>query len=228
METLQSVFALVAEHVLAVVFCVFLVEAAGMPFPSRLVLILAATSLADARALLELVLAASAGAVIGDHVPYLGGKVAGGRLLALYCWLTLGSERCVETTLAYFRRFGAAAILLARFSASVRLFASALAGCGHIAYPRFLAYDVTGTVLYAAAWVTVGRVIGEHAGDLLQRQGATRLVVLVGPAAFAVLLAYRLWRRRRYGSARPEAVLTGLPAECAPQTRGARAVPTLR
>jgi membrane protein DedA with SNARE-associated domain len=222
MDPLQWLFAVLAEHLVAVVFFAFAIEAAGVPFPSRIVLVVAATSRTDVPGLVELALAASAGAVLGDHVPYLGGKVAGGRLLALYCWITLGSERCVETTLAYFRRFGAAAILLARFSASVRLFASALAGCGHITYARFLAYDLTGTIVYAAVWVTVGRVIGEHAGDLLERQGATRLLVLVGPVAVVSLLAYRLWRRARYGRARPEAALTGLPAECEPDTRRAR------
>ena len=36
--------------------------------------------------------------------------LAGPRLLTFYCRITLGSERCVERTLAYFRRFGAAEI----------------------------------------------------------------------------------------------------------------------
>lgn len=212
MDALQSQLAFLAEHLFAVVFCAFLIEAAGIPFPSRVTLILAATSDLDGRGLVQLVLAATAGAAIGDHVPYLGGRLAGTRLLAFYCRITLGSERCVEKTLGYFRRFGAAAILLCRFSASIRLFAAALSGCGHIAYSRFVAYDLAGTLVYATIWVAMGQVIGEHAGDLLQRQGP-RLLVLVGPVAFLSLLAYRLWRRKRYGPARADVVVA-----CEPET----------
>jgi hypothetical protein len=40
---------------------------------------------------------------------------------------SLASDRCVEMTLAYFTRFGAAALLFSRFSTSVRLLASACA-----------------------------------------------------------------------------------------------------
>jgi membrane protein DedA with SNARE-associated domain len=221
MDALHVHVAFLAEHVVAVVFCAFLIEAAGIPFPSRIILIVAAASRFDLQGLIELGLAATGGAAIGDHVPYLGGMLAGPRLLTFYCRITLGSERCVERTLAYFRRFGAAAILLSRFSASVRLFASVLSGCGHITYTRFVLYDVAGTLIYTAVWVVVGRVVGEHAGDLLQRHGV-RLLMLVGPCALVCLLGYRLWRRRRYGVAQAEVLIRSLPAECAPPEGSAR------
>jgi len=103
----------------------------------------------------------------------------------------------------------------------VRLFASVLSGCGHITYTRFVLYDVAGTLIYAAVWVVVGRVVGEHAGDLLQRHGV-RLLPLVGPCALVCLLGYRLWRRRRYGVAQAEVLIRSLPAECAAPEGSAR------
>jgi membrane protein DedA with SNARE-associated domain len=96
MDALHVHVAFLAEHVVAVVFCAFLIEAAGIPFPSRLILIVAAASRFDLQGLIELGLAATAGAATGDHVPYLAGMLAGPRLLAFYCRITLGSERCVE------------------------------------------------------------------------------------------------------------------------------------
>ena len=132
LDALLSHVAFLADHVVAVVFCAVLIEAAGIPFPSRLILVLAAATQLEVSDLVELALAATAGATIGDHVPYLVGRQFGPRVLALYCRITLGSERCVDRTIAYFRRFGGAAILLSRFSASVRLFASVLSGCGYI------------------------------------------------------------------------------------------------
>jgi membrane protein DedA with SNARE-associated domain len=201
MDLIQSHLQFLVDHVLGVVFGASLVEAAGIPFPSRILLLVAATVTGQSPMLLALVAVNTLGALIGDHVPYLAGAVTGPRILTVYCRLTLGSERCVEKTVEYFTRFGATAILLSRFSTSVRLFASALSGCGHIPYPKFLVFDLLGTLLYTVVWVAVGYLVGERAADLLSRHGSTRLLVLVGPVALAALVAYRLWRRSRYGPA---------------------------
>lgn len=203
MEWIEAHVDFLVEHLFAVVFAAFLFEAAGLPFPTRLLLLVAAT-LAEPRQLIGLVAATTAGALIGDHVPYVAGALTGPRILALYCRLTLGSDQCVEKTVGYFKRFGAGAILLSRFSHSVRLFASALSGCGHIPYWKFIAFDVVGTILYAALWVTLGHLVGEQAAEFLGRHGATRLLLLLGPLALATLIGYRLWRRRRYGPARSD------------------------
>ena len=186
-------------HLLSLVFIAFLVEAAGVPFPSRILLLVAATLAGDERQLIGLVVATTAGSLIGDHVPYLAGAMTGPRILAFYCRITLGSSDCVDKTVGYFRRFGAAAILLSRFSTSLRLFASALSGCGHITYGKFIAFDFIGTVVYAAAWVTVGSVVGGRAADFIGQHHAARLLVLLAPAALAMVIGYRVWRRRRYG-----------------------------
>jgi len=207
MELVQPHLEFLLRHVLTVVFVAFLVEAAGVPFPSRIILLIAATVAADARQLSALIVLGTAGSVIGDHVPYLAGAWMGPRVLAFYCWITLGSTACVEKTAGYFRRFGAAAVLLSRFSASVRLFASALSGCGHISYWRFVTFDLAGTLAYIAVWTTVGYLVGQRAIDFLGRHRGARLLLLVGPVALATLLAYRLWRRRRYGAARADAVI---------------------
>ena len=114
------------RHLLTVVFVAFLIEGAGLPLPSRLLLLVAATLATDVQQRVWLVAASAAGSLLGDHVPYPAGSLTGPRILALYCRITLGSSDRVEKTAGYFRRFGALAVLLSRFSASVRLFASAL------------------------------------------------------------------------------------------------------
>jgi membrane protein DedA with SNARE-associated domain len=200
-EFVQSNLDVLLRHLLPVVFFAFLVEAAGLPFPSRILLLVAATLVDEPRQLVGLVAVSTTGALIGDHVPYLAGALTGPRILAFYCRMTLGSAACVEKTIGYFRRFGAAAILLARFSTSVRLFASALSGCGHITYGKFLAFDVAGTLLYTTLCVTLGYLVGEQVAEILGRHGAARLLLLIGPLALAGLIAYRLWRRSRYGRA---------------------------
>jgi len=206
-EFIESHLEFLFGHLLTVVFVAFLVEASGLPFPSRILLLIATTVATDLRQVFALVLVASAGSLIGDHVPYLAGALTGPRILAFYCWITLGSAGCVEKTVGYFRRFGAAAVLFSRFSASVRLFASALSGCGHITYWKFLSFDVVGTLVYTTLWATVGYVVGDQAAELLGRSRAARLLLLVGPLALASLIAYRLWRRQRYGAAKADVVV---------------------
>jgi membrane protein DedA with SNARE-associated domain len=209
MDWVQSHLDFLLAHVLSIVFFASLIEAAGIPFPSRIILLVAATFTTEPRLLAGLVAVSAGGALIGDHVPYVAGALTGPRILALYCRLTLGSEDCVEKTVRYFTRFGPAAILLSRFSTSVRLFAAALSGCGHIAYWRFLTFDLVGTVVYAALLVVIGRVVGESAAEFLQQRGGMRVLLFVGPLAFGVLLGYRLYKRSRHGPAKIDAVRGG-------------------
>ena len=198
-------------HLYLTVFAVSAVDAIGIPFPGRIVLVLAG-AFASSRPELALAIIASAlGSLVGDHIVYLAGMRGGESLLALYCRLTLGSERCVENTLKYFRRFGAMAIVLGRYSTSVRLFAAILSGSGYFAYRRFVLYDLAGSLAYAALWVVAGHVFSNEVERILEWLGHRRAILLVVPLAIVVILGYRLWRRRRDGGARA-AALCG-PAE---------------
>ena len=202
MGAVDAYLAMLAEHPFAVVFVSCMVDAIGVPFPARIVLILTPAFLATDRALAGLVAVATVGSVLGDHVPYLAARLAGPRMLTLYCRLTLGSEDCIEKTLSYFARFGPWALLASRFSTGIRLFASTCAGCRHITYPRYLTLDVIGTVVYTTLWVGVGHLVGEHAVTFLTTDRRRYLVLVLVVVAFAALLGYRLWRRRRHGAAR--------------------------
>jgi membrane protein DedA with SNARE-associated domain len=195
-----------ASHPYAVVFWSSLVEAAGILFPSRVILILTPAFLTTDRDLVGLIGVATVGAVLGDHVPYMAGRLAGTRILALYCRITLASDRCVERTLGYFARFGAAALVFSRFSTSVRLFASACAGCTDLTYFRYVILDGIGTLLYTTLWVLVGTFIGERAVVFLTTDRRRWLFLGLAALAACTLLGYRLWRRFRYGVARPSSI----------------------
>jgi membrane protein DedA with SNARE-associated domain len=151
------------------------------------------------REVLLLVLTSVMGSLVGDHLLYAIGVRRGARLLALYCRLSLGSARCVEKTVTFFRRFGAVAILVCRFSTGVRLFAAILAGAGEISYRRFVTLDVIGSIVYASLWIVLGATVGALA--LERVGGAARAVLFLGPATLLSVLAYRLVRRWRHGAA---------------------------
>lgn len=206
MDAALPFLAFLASHVYLVIFIANTIDAAGIPFPGRIVLILAGAVVETKLQLTFAIITGAAGALLGDHALYLVGRHGGPALLALYCRLTLGSERCVDDTVRRFRRFGPPAILLGRYSTGVRLFAAILSGCGYIAYRRFLAYDIAGSLVYATLWVMVGHVFGEQVSAVLAWLGRRRAIIMIVPAALLAIVAYRLWRRRRYGAARPELV----------------------
>lgn len=203
MDALEPFVTFLIAHVYLAVFLANAIDATGVPFPGRIVLILAGTFIQTKLGLALGVVAGTAGALLGDHVLYLAGWRGGVSLLALYCRLTLGSQRCVEETVKYFRRFGPSAIMLGRYSTGVRLFAAILSGSGYIGYTRFLGYNIVGSLIYATLWVVVGHVFGEQVMTVLQWLGRQRAGLLIVPAAVIAIVAYRLWRRWRYGAARP-------------------------
>lgn len=129
-----SLVAFLTAHVYLAVFLANAIDATGVPLPGRIVLILAGAFIQTTHGLAFSVVAGTAGALLGDHALYLARRRGGAALLALYCRLTLGSQRCVEDTVKYFHRFGPSAIMLGRYSTGVRLFAAILSGCGYIGY----------------------------------------------------------------------------------------------
>jgi membrane protein DedA with SNARE-associated domain len=199
MDSVQPFLGWLREHLFAVVFVASLVDATGLPFPGRAILVVAGLSVTARHDVVLLIVTSLLGSLLGDHVLYLAGRRGGIRLLALYCRLSLGSARCVEQALRSFKRFGAVAVLLARFSTSVRLFAAILAGAGEISYWRFVALDTVGTVVYSTLWIVLGALFG---AAVLERTGPfMRGLLLLLPTALFGVLAYRLVRRRRYGPA---------------------------
>jgi membrane protein DedA with SNARE-associated domain len=198
MDWIQPALDWFARHQFTLVLVSGMIDATGLPFPGRLVLVVAGTVADQWSDLALLVLLGTAGLVIGDHVLYAVGALGGTRLLAWYCRVSLGSERCVEKTIASFQRFGATAVLLGRFSVGVRLFAAVLSGAGHLSYPRFLAFDVLGTLAYTVLWIGLGHLFG---AAVLERGQAARVIAVAAPAAILTVLAVRLIRRRRYGAA---------------------------
>ena len=197
MDFLQSHLQFFAEHPFGVVFFALLIEAAGIPFPTRIILILAPAFIDTDRDLARLAVVGAVGAVLGDHIPYLAGRLAGLRMLAFYCRITLSSTSCVDKALHYFTRFGAPALLLSRFSTSVRILASACAGCGRISYGRYLTLDGLGTLLYTCLWVMVGAVVGDRAVQFFMHDPRRFAFLALAALAVAIALGYRVWGRWR-------------------------------
>jgi membrane protein DedA with SNARE-associated domain len=186
----------------AAVFVVSAVDATGLPVPGRLVLIAAGALSVGRASAVTVILLAAAGAFVGDHLLYYIGRLGGTSLLAWYCRWTMGSGRCIHATARHFASWGAAAIVIGRFVAGVRLFTAAFAGSGSIPYHRFLVFDALGALIWAASFVLLGRWLGyQWPGTVRQFAGATTLLAVVLAAGMTAILLFRFFRRRRHGPA---------------------------
>ena len=98
-------------------------------------------------------------AIAGYQVGYLIGRKAGPRIFNRPDSRFFQQEY-VDKAYAYFERYGARTIVLARFVPIVRTFAPVVAGVSRMHYRTFVVYNVLGGVLWGAGVVLLGYFLG--------------------------------------------------------------------
>ena len=95
-------------------------------------------------------------AIVGDQVGYFFGRQ--GRPVAVHAGPTpaCSSSRTSMKAQAFFDKYGAKSIVLARFVPIVRTFTPIVAGVGEMRYRTFLTFNVLGGLLWAVG-VTIAR-----------------------------------------------------------------------
>jgi len=98
-------------------------------------------------------------AILGDTVNYWVGHWFGPKVFRMNSsrWL---NPKHLERTHAFMEKYGGKAVIIARFVPIVRTFAPFVAGVGRMTYPRFMAYNVVGAVLWVACFVPLGYFFG--------------------------------------------------------------------
>jgi membrane protein DedA with SNARE-associated domain len=190
-----------------------LIDATGLPFPGRALLVAAGATMATGWSdVLTMTLAATLGAILGDHVWYAAGRLgAGDRITALYCRLSLASGRCEQRARSRFERFGPLAIVIGRFVAGVRFVAAPLAGGGAMSYPRYLLYEILGALVWSGLLIALGYALGAPGRALMARFGSGPVLAILIALALAplVIVLARLLRRRRHGPAAASPAMLG-------------------
>jgi membrane-associated protein len=133
-----------------------------------------------------------AAAILGDTVNYWVGARIGPR--AFSGNIRFLKKEYLERTQAFYERHGGKTIVLARFVPIVRTFAPFVAGVGRMNYPRFLAYNIAGAVI----WVVLFCLAGYFFGNIPAVRANFTLVILaiVGLSVLPILLEIVRARRR--------------------------------
>ncbi len=98
-------------------------------------------------------------AFLGGEVGYLIGHKFGPRIFERKESGIFSVEN-VRRTNAFFERFGAFAIILARFVPIVRTFAPVAAGVGHMNYKKYSLYNLIGALIWGAGLTYFGYLLG--------------------------------------------------------------------
>ena len=98
-------------------------------------------------------------AFLGGEVGYLIGHRFGPRIFERKESGIFSIEN-VRRTNAFFERFGALAVILARFVPIVRTFAPVAAGIGHMNYRKYSLYNLIGALIWGAGLTYAGFLLG--------------------------------------------------------------------
>ena len=184
----------------SILFLWVLVEQLGVPVPSIPVLLTAGTLSATHRVNGPLsLLAVLAACALADSSWYYLGRRYGNSVLKLLCRLSFEAATCVSKTESYFTKRGAATLLFAKFVPGLSTLAAPIAGQTGMPYPRFVAYDLAGSLIWALAYLLAGRFFG----DLAKR--STMFFSMLGHFAVIIfvlmvlaLMAHKVWKQRSF------------------------------
>lgn len=135
-------------------------------------------------------------AIVGDSVGYEVGRHFGPRILRVRA-LKRHQRRLADAQDLLARR-GGAAVFLGRFVAFFRAVMPALAGSSRMPYPRFLAFNAAGGLVWGTAFVCLGYFAGSSYARIERVVGRDAALA----AAVIALLALAVWRIRRGQSER--------------------------
>ena len=175
-----------------IIFCeTGLVVTPFLPGDSLLFAVGAVASKGDLNVFLVVVLLILA-AVLGDSVNYWIGRIVGPRVFSSEKsrWF---NRRHLDRTHAFYEKYGGKMLIFARFMPIIRTFAPFVAGIGKMTYFRFLAYSVSGGVLWISLLTYAGYFFGEI--PIVKRNFSLVIVAVIGisllPAAIEFLRARR-------------------------------------
>jgi membrane protein DedA with SNARE-associated domain/rhodanese-related sulfurtransferase len=185
---------------LSLIFLNVLLEQLGLPVPAIPTLVVAGALAANGKlpgtAVFALGVAAS---LIGDSTWYLAGRAYGVRVMKLLCRISLTPDTCVSQTQASFERWGARALIFAKFIPGLSMIAPPLAGATRMSFVRFTFFSAAGAALWVGAALIAGLLLRSQIAQLLPRlSGIGGTLVVIVLVLLGAYIAFKWWERRRF------------------------------
>jgi undecaprenyl-diphosphatase len=196
---------------IAIVFLLTALEASafvGFVFPGEIAVVLGGVLASQHRdPLAAMIVAAVAGAIIGDTIGYAVGRRWGHQILRgagkHVPFIRHRIDEHLASAGAFLQRRGGQAVFFGRFTAALRVMVPGLAGMAELPYGQFLLWNAIGGFVWGTGFVLLGFIAGNAwervAGDA-SKVGLALLVLLF----LAVVLGRVLRNVREHGEALPD------------------------
>jgi membrane protein DedA with SNARE-associated domain len=182
-----------SHYGLLAVFVVVGAESLGIPVPGETMLIAAAlySGTTHKLSIALIVLAAAAGAIVGDNIGYAIGRQGGWRLLRRYGHRVGIHERRLKLGRYLFLRHGGKVVFFGRFVSVLRTYAALLAGANHMPAPRFFVFNASGGII----WASIYGFGYYYAAGVVKRLNSALAIVAIA-LGVALIVAVALFIRR--------------------------------
>lgn len=167
-------------------------ESAGVPLPGETVLVSAAVYAGTTHelAIAGVIVAAAAGAILGDNIGFWVGREAGPPILARFGHLVGLDPRRQRLGQYLFQRYGGSIVFFGRFVAFLRAFAALLAGANRLDPIRFFLFNAAGGI----AWATIFGLGGYALGASFHRIAGPFGIAMLALALVALVFGWRFYR----------------------------------
>lgn len=139
-----------------------------------------------------LIVVVAVGAAIGDSIGYEIGRHLGAPWALRYGRYVGVRAQHLERSSAFFARHGGKAVFLGRFVGFARALVPFLAGSSRMPYRQFLPYNALGALLWSAAFLLLGYLLGAS-WQVAEKWVGRASAILAGALIFVLLLMW-LWR----------------------------------
>jgi len=203
---------LISTHGYWVVAALVAVESMGVPAPGETALVTAAIIAGTTHRLniAFVIVAAALGAIVGDNIGYSIGRRFGYALLLRHGSLVRIHTGRIKLGQFLFARHGGKVVFFGRFVAILRALAALLAGMNCMDWRRFLVFNASGAIVWAAGYGLAAYVFGKG----LDRLRGTAAVV--GGLLAAIACAFGVWWMRRHETALQAEAERALPGPLEP------------
>jgi len=196
---LASVLSVAEDIGYPLIFLIVMLETGcGIPFaPGEIATVTGGIAASDDRLQIEAVIAtAAAGAIVGDNIGYVIGRVGGRRLLE-HPRGPFVRQRQAAIKLAdpFFERYGGKAVFFGRWLPVLRVYASWMAGGSRMPWRTFVLWNTAGGICWALSIGLAGYFGGAAAKSVIEALGIYGLF-LVPIGLIAGYLVYRSHQRR--------------------------------
>jgi membrane protein DedA with SNARE-associated domain len=191
----MNVHHLLNQYSYAAVFVLVGLESLGIPLPGETILIAAGTyagSRGHPLSVWGIFAVAASAAIIGDNIGFWIGDKGGYRLLRKYGHYIRADETKIKIGRYIFDRQGGKVVFFGRFVSVLRTYAAFLAGTLRMPWRKFLPWNASGGIVWAAIYTFVSYQVGTAIN-----KASTPVTIGVGAAAVIAIVAAIVVVRRQ-------------------------------